>query len=76
GLAPAADTMRLARALGALGLPLALPAGLDPEALLQRMQLDKKNRSGQLRLILWRGIGQAFVAEGLDAATVRRVLVP
>lgn len=76
GLAPAADTTRLARVLDALGLPLALPAGLDPEALLQRMQLDKKNRSGQLRLILWRGIGQAFVAEGLDVATVRRVLVP
>jgi len=76
GHAPAADAARLASVLGALGLPLALPAGLDPDALLRRIQLDKKNRSGQLRLILWRGIGRAFVAEDVDAATVRRVLAP
>jgi len=76
GHAPAADTARLASVLGTLGLPVALPAGLDPDALLQRMRLDKKNRSGQLRLILWRGIGRAFVAEGVDTAMVRRVLAP
>lgn len=74
GLAPAMDAERLVVALDALGLPNALPAGLDPDALLSRMRLDKKNLSGTLRLILWRGIGQAFVATGIDEAAVRRVL--
>lgn len=75
GLAPATDAERLVAALDALGLPTALPAGLDPDALLARMRLDKKNLSGTLRLILWRGIGHAFVATGIDEAAVRRVLV-
>lgn len=76
GLAPQADTLRLSEALRALGLPTALPAGLDPDALLARMRLDKKNLSGTLRLILWRGIGRAFVATGIDEAAVRQVLRP
>jgi len=74
GLAPAADSERLVAALDALGLPTAVPEGLDPDALLARMRLDKKNLSGTLRLILWRGIGQAFVATGIDEAAVREVL--
>lgn len=76
GLAPAQDTERLVAALDALGLPTAVPEGLDPEALLARMRLDKKNLSGTLRLILWRGIGRAFVATSIDEAAVRSVLAP
>ncbi len=76
GFAPAADTDRLIAALGALGLPTDLPQGLDAAALLQRMRLDKKNLSGTLRLILWRGIGKAFVATGIDEAAVRDALRP
>ena len=75
GLAPAADAERLIDALRALGLPTALPTGLDADALLARMRLDKKNLSGTLRLILWRGVGKAFVATGIDEAAVRQVLV-
>ncbi|MFN8903199.1 MAG: 3-dehydroquinate synthase, partial [Lysobacteraceae bacterium] len=41
---------------------------------LARMRLDKKNLSGTLRLVLWRGIGAAFVATGIDESAVRRVL--
>ncbi len=74
GLAPATDTDRLVAALRALGLPTDVPEGLDPDALLDRMRLDKKNLSGTLRLILWRGIGEVFVATGIDEAAVRRVL--
>lgn len=74
GLAPAADAERLAAALRALDLPTEIPRGLDPDALLARMRLDKKNLSGTLRLILWRGIGQAFVATGIDEAAVLGVL--
>jgi 3-dehydroquinate synthase len=74
GFAPAADVERLIAALRALELPTHVPLGLDPDALLARMRLDKKNLSGTLRLILWRGIGQAFVATGIEEGAVRKVL--
>lgn len=74
GLAAATDTGRLAALLERLGLPVAIPAGLAPETLLARMRLDKKNRSGRLRLILWRGIGRAEIAEGVAEDAVHAVL--
>ena len=71
GLASGADAQRLAVLLAALQLPTQPPPGLDPDALLAAMRLDKKNRGGHLRLILWRGPGTAFVADGIDEADVR-----
>jgi 3-dehydroquinate synthase len=38
------------------------------------MRLDKKNRAGTLRLILWRGIERAEIVEGVDDAAVMHVL--
>ena len=60
--------------LKAYGLPTAIPAGLAPAALLQRMRLDKKNLAGRLRLVLWRGIGQAEVVPDVDEKRVLAVL--
>jgi 3-dehydroquinate synthase len=74
GLAPAADGARLRALLVRLGLPVALPAGLDANALLQRMRLDKKALSGALRLVLWRGIGRAEVVAEVPEPDLRRVL--
>ena len=67
--APASDTERLVRVLAALGLPVEPPAS-DPQRLLGHMRMDKKNLGGRLRLILWRGIGKATIAEGVEDATV------
>ncbi|HLI17110.1 MAG TPA: 3-dehydroquinate synthase [Rhodanobacteraceae bacterium] len=74
GIATDADTERLHALLQRLGLPTAPPSGLDPDALLARMRLDKKNRAGGLRLILWRGIGRAEVVERVDERAVMHVL--
>ena len=74
GLAPAADAERLARLLARLGLPTQIPAGLDPAQLLAHMRLDKKNLSGRLRLILWRGAGQALIVPDVDEAAVLGLL--
>ena len=73
GRAPGGDTQRLAHLLDRMGLPIAPPAGLDAERLLGHMRLDKKNLSGALRLILWRGIGQAEIVSGVDESEVRAV---
>ncbi|MGH8171907.1 MAG: 3-dehydroquinate synthase, partial [Rhodanobacteraceae bacterium] len=74
GRAPAADTARVATLLDRLGLPTTLPPGSDPDALLARMRLDKKNLSGRLRLILWQGVGRAEIVPDVDAAAIRGVL--
>jgi 3-dehydroquinate synthase len=74
GHAPDADAARLQRLLQALGLPTEVPAGLDPDALLARMRLDKKAVSDALRLVLWRGLGQAEVRGDVADAGIRDVL--
>jgi 3-dehydroquinate synthetase len=46
-----------------VNLPTRIPSDIRADALLQAMQRDKKKRAGQLRFILIRGIGQAFVSD-------------
>ncbi len=70
GLAPARDGERLAALLQRLRLPTAMPEGSDPARLLDLMRLDKKNLSSRLRLVLWRGLGRAFIAPDVDEAAV------
>ncbi|WP_394001135.1 3-dehydroquinate synthase [Luteimonas sp. WGS1318] len=74
GLAPATDTARLRDLLQRLGLPVALPGGLDADRLLAHMRLDKKAQADGLRFIVWDGIGRARVLAGVPEAAVRDVL--
>ncbi|OJY91231.1 MAG: 3-dehydroquinate synthase [Lysobacterales bacterium 63-13] len=74
GLAAAADAERLQALLQRLRLPTRIPPGLQPRRLLERMRLDKKSVSGQLRLVLWRGIGQAEVVGGVAENAIEEVL--
>ena len=70
GRAAQADAERLQALLERMGLPTRLPNGMDPQRLLQHMRLDKKSVSGELRLILWRGIGQAEIVSGIDETAI------
>jgi 3-dehydroquinate synthase len=54
---------RIEGILESVNLPARFPSHLKPGALLQAMQHDKKKRAGQLRFILLRAIGQAFVSD-------------
>ncbi|HEX5354288.1 MAG TPA: 3-dehydroquinate synthase [Rhodanobacteraceae bacterium] len=74
GMADAAEGERLRALLQRIGLPTAVPRGISADALLARMRLDKKNRAGALRLILWHGIGHAEIVEGVQGAEVLAVL--
>ena len=76
GMAGDADAGRLAVLLERFGLPVEIPAGLDPDALLARMRLDKKATAGGLRFVLWRGPGRAEIVAGVDENAVRSVLEP
>ncbi|MHC9084967.1 3-dehydroquinate synthase [Luteimonas sp. RIT-PG2_3] len=76
GLSSTADTERLRTLLQRFELPVALPPGLDPEALLAHMRLDKKAQSSGLRFITWRGTGRAEVLADVPESAVMAVLAP
>ena len=77
GLCPAADVERVEAVVEAAGLPTRLEqAGVfKADRLLALMAGDKKAEGGALTLVLARGIGQAFVAKGIDADSVRTFLI-
>ena len=78
GLCPAADTQRVEAHLSAAGLPTRLshvPGGCGTvDELLDAMAQDKKVKGGALTFILARGIGQSFIAPGIEADKVRTFL--
>ncbi len=78
GLCPQEDPSRVAAHLRAMGMKAGLsdiPGDLPgPEALLDLMGQDKKVIDGQLRFILARGIGQAFVSSDVPPGVVRDLL--
>ncbi|KAG9598781.1 hypothetical protein KCV01_g8572, partial [Aureobasidium melanogenum] len=74
GMAPSSDTDRLVALLQRLGLPVEPSKAHAASRLLDLMRLDKKNTAGTLRLILWRGVGQAEIVSGVPDADVLAVL--
>ncbi len=78
GLCSQEDPSRVRAHLRAMGMRVDLadiPGDLpDADTLLALMGQDKKVVDGRLRFILARGIGQAFVADGVDPALVRQLL--
>jgi len=78
GLCAQEDPSRVRAHLKAMGMKTDLadiPGDLPgADALLALMAQDKKVIDGRLRFILVRGIGEAFVAEDVDPATVKGVL--
>ena len=76
-LCPGQDAMRVERHLRAVGLPTRLAdltETFEPDGLLDAIAQDKKVTRGALTFILTRGIGQAFVAKGVEPDAVREHL--
>ena len=74
GLADASHAQPLAACLARFGLPTTLPAGLDRQALVARMHLDKKAVAGGLRFVLWEAPGRAKLVAGVAPETVLAIL--
>ncbi len=78
GLCSQEDPSRVRAHLAAMGMRRDLsdiPGDLPgPEGLLALMAQDKKVVDGRLRFVLARGIGQAFVADGVDGGAVAALL--
>ena len=76
GLAEHEPAQRLEALLMAMALPTAPPLGLDPQALLDAMALDKKARGSSLRFVLWDRIGAARIVDDVPRAAVLAILAP
>jgi 3-dehydroquinate synthase len=78
GLCSGQDAVRVERHFGSVGLPTtlaAVPGGVGTAAeLMDAIRQDKKVSRGALTFILVRGIGQAFIAADVDAASVESFL--
>lgn len=71
GMIGAAEVGRVEAALGAHALPMRLRAPLPIDSLMAAMVRDKKARSGALRFVALRALGQAVVVAGVDPGLVR-----
>jgi 3-dehydroquinate synthase len=74
GIATGDDAERLRALLARFGLPVTLPSGLDADALLARMRLDKKAGAGGLRFVLWDRPGAARIVTDVPDEAVLAVL--
>jgi len=73
-LCPAGVSQRLSELLTALGLPVAVPDGIETNAIIEAMALDKKVLAGQLRLILLNAPGSAVIDTGSSEQEIRAAL--
>ncbi len=67
---------RIVRLIARAGLPTAAPEAASPNALLDAMSVDKKNRGGRIRLVLLDAIGHASLREDYPVAALHKVLQP
>ncbi|PSW19230.1 3-dehydroquinate synthase [Photobacterium sanctipauli] len=74
GLMSSADVERIIRLLEKANLPVKGPEGMSFDSYMKHMMRDKKVLSGQLRLILPTGIGQAEVVAGVPETVLQRVI--
>jgi 3-dehydroquinate synthase len=78
GLCPPAEATRATGVIAQASLPTRLcdvfPAPPSAEALITAMTQDKKAQGGALTLVLVRGLGEAFVARGVDPVALRNFL--
>ena len=67
------ELLRLRNLVEATGLP-ACPPAIGAEKMLAKMGMDKKILAKQLRFVLLRSLGDAYVTSDYDAALLNRVL--
>ncbi|QLE58140.1 3-dehydroquinate synthase [Nostoc sp. TCL26-01] len=74
GLWQQADAERQNALIQKAGLPTKLPDGLDIEAIVAALQLDKKVKDGTVRFVLPTQIGVVTVTDEVTSETIRQVL--
>jgi 3-dehydroquinate synthase len=70
-----ADADRVARLLARADLPVAPPPEIAPATLLEAMSLDKKNKDGRIRLVLFEALGRAALCDDYPQDALLATLV-
>ena len=65
------DRGRILALIGTLGLPTRIPAGLDPDEILQRIGRDKKKTGDRVPFVLIRKPGMPFMNGGVPESLLR-----
>jgi len=73
GLIQGAEVDRVRQLLERAGLPVKI-GEVSPELALEHMRIDKKVQGGQMRLVLLRSIGEAFVTADYPQSALQRTL--
>ncbi len=74
GLLDKADAGRIEGLLAEFGLPVRLPPGVNPAALVDRIYYDKKVAGGRPRWVLLRRIGETVICSDVPDSLVLEVL--
>jgi 3-dehydroquinate synthase len=74
GLASQADADRLKALLHAFGLATEPPGALNATQFIEKMRLDKKALAGEIRLVLWHGIGVCAVHSKVSSSDLLHFL--
>jgi len=69
-----ADARRAKALIQRAGLPVTPPAAISVQDYMRLMSFDKKVVGGKIRFILMRGLGQAVIESGIDAALLEQTL--
>ena len=73
GLLSSEELERVTRLIARAGLPTHV-SNVKPDTALEHMRIDKKVQAGRIRLVLPRGIGDAYVTADYAEAALRRTL--
>ncbi len=68
------DVERTDQLLQAMNIPRRIPQDISVEQMLELMKVDKKVRDGQVRLVLLKTLGEAFLTSDYSADLMRDVL--
>ncbi|MEH2409444.1 3-dehydroquinate synthase [Nostoc sp.] len=74
GLWQKEDTERQNALIQKTGLPTQLPTGVDIEAIIEALQLDKKVKAGKVRFVLPTEIGVVTITDEVPSNIIRQVL--
>ncbi len=74
GMWTEAETQRQNNLISKASLPTQLPNGIDIDAIVDALQIDKKVQAGKVRFILPTQIGAVKITDQVPADTIRKVL--
>jgi 3-dehydroquinate synthase len=71
---PAEDALRIEALIRAVGLPVRIPAGINPEEIRSRLNMDKKKEGETTRYVLIKKMGMPFLSRGVPEGVLRETL--